>query len=162
MYTVKPLADNIEIINCVESSGEQGTACFGISVVFRMTFALFCFHVLMLLLILPRNGCASVIHDSGWIVKFLLITALFTIFFWVPISVFQIWGEISRYVSILFFIVMAFYVLIGAYSFNSYIVESSSNDENWKLWSLMIYSCLLQAGSIALIVGCFYWFLGPT
>lgn len=70
-----------------------------------MTFALLIFHVLTLLFILPRNECASVIHDGGWTLKFFVIAAIFTGMFWVDISFFQVWGEICRYVSILFLII---------------------------------------------------------
>lgn len=52
----------------------------GLLFVYRMTFALFLYHVLMLLLILPRTACSEAIHDGGWLLKFILIAAMFAAF----------------------------------------------------------------------------------
>lgn len=71
-----------------QGKGQDGTACFGISAVLRMTFALFLTHFVILLMILPRNTCAAVIHDGGWCLKFFGTLALFIIFFWIPIDFF--------------------------------------------------------------------------
>ena len=84
---------------------KDGTACFGTVAVLRMTLALFIFHILIILLILPLNDCASVIHDAGWTIKILIIIAMFIGFFWLDITIFRIWAEISRYVSLTFMII---------------------------------------------------------
>ena len=99
----------------------SGTACFGISAVLRMTFALFCFHGLMIVLISPRVNCSAILHDGGWCFKFILVAACFIGFFWVPIKFFTVWAEISRYVSIGFFFGQVLYVLSGAYTFNDFM-----------------------------------------
>jgi len=83
MYTIQPVVDELSV-----SCGPEGTSCYGVSAVMRMTFALFCFHLVILIAILPRNGCASVIHDAGWTLKTILVFALFIGFFWVPIDFF--------------------------------------------------------------------------
>jgi hypothetical protein len=125
MYTLKPLADEELFIDCVEASGagDKATACYGTSAVLRMTFSLFIFHIVMTLILLPRGTCSAIAHDSGWCIKVSLIFALFTGMFWIDISFFKIWGEVSRYVSILFFLIMAFYILDGSYNFNSVMVS---------------------------------------
>ena len=125
-----------------------------------MTFALACFHVLIILLILPRGQCSAVIHDGGWCLKFFIITALFIGFFWIPISFFQVWAEISRYVSILFLLIQVFYILDGAYSFNDYMANRPTNHDNWKFGVLLFYTVILIAASISIIVGSFFWFIG--
>jgi len=183
MYTLKPAAGEIDILECINASGQgqmgvdeavesasagdleslqqgMGDACFGVSAVLRMTFALFLFHALMLLLILPRNDCASVIHDGGWIFKFILVGGLFVAFFWIPISVFQVWAEISRYVSILFLLIEGLYVLIAAITFNDYLINTKTNDETWRNVFMLIYTIFLTACSVTLLVLSFIWFLG--
>lgn len=132
-------------------------AC-GSSVMFRMTFALFVFHILILLLILPRNECATVIHDSGWSLKFLLIIGLFIGLFWVPIEFFQVWSEISRYGSIFFLLIQTLYILVGAYTFNDFMIRTKAEDESWRNMVMMIYTLILQVSSIAIMVGGFFWF----
>ena len=109
----------------------------------------------MILLILPRAGCSSVIHDGGWCAKFYIIIILFIINFWVPISFFKVWAEISRYVSILFLVIQVFYVLDGAYTFNDYMANRETNDENWKFGVLLFYTIILIAASISIIVAGF-------
>jgi len=106
----------------------DGSACFGISAVLRMTFALFLIHVLIMFLILPRNSCAAVIHDGGWCCKFFLAIGLFIGFFWIPISFFSVWATISRWVGILFLVIQVLYVLAGAITFNEFMV--GAEDEN--------------------------------
>ena len=157
MFTVKPLADNYHFIKC---QSESGSACFGISSVFRMTFALFIFHALIILLILPRNDCASMIHDGGWPLKLILIVAIFIGFFWVDISFFQVWAEICRYVSILFMLMQALYIIAGAFTFNEYMIKSQTNDENWKMGVLAFYTTIMTIASFTIIVLCFFWFIG--
>ena len=70
------------------------------------------------------------IHDGGWPLKFILVLAIFIGFFWIDISFFQVWGEICRYISVIFMIVQALYILAGAYTFNEYMIKSESNDES--------------------------------
>ena len=130
-----------------------------------MTFALFCFHLLILLLIMPRNGCASVIHDSGWVIKTIIVFALFIGFFWIPISFFQVWAEISRYISILFMLLMVLYILIGAYSFNEYMIDAATTEEEgsaWKIGTLLVLTIIMTTATVALIIGCFFWFNGGS
>jgi len=71
----------------------------------RMTFALVVFHAILLLLIMGRNECASIVHDGGWFFKIIVVAALYIGFFWLPISFIKVWAEISRYVGILFLLI---------------------------------------------------------
>ena len=165
MFTLKPIQDSADWGFCNEYTGQKegdevSSACFGVSAVLRMTFALACFHVLIILVILPRGQCSAVIHDSGWCLKFYIIVALFIGFFWIPISFFQAWADISRYVSILFLVVQVFYILDGAYSFNDYMANRPTNDDNWKFGVLLFYTIVLIAGSFLILVGSFFWFIG--
>ena len=126
----------------------------------RMTFALFVFHFVLLLVILPRNNCASVIHDSGWCLKFMIVVAMFIGFFYIPITFFQVWAEISRYVSILFLIVQVLYILVGAYTFNEWMVNSETNSENWRNMTMLCYTLTLTALTWILLIKSFGWFTG--
>jgi len=141
---------------------EAGSACFGVSAVLRMTFALFLTHALILFLILPRNSCAAVIHDGGWCFKFLLAIGLFIGFFWIPIDFFSVWASISRYVSILFLIIQVLYILAGAYTFNEYMVGEEDENQSCRFATLMFYTVCLVAGSFTLIGLSFVWFLGRS
>ena len=128
-----------------------------------MSFTLFLFHFIILMLILPRLDCCSIIHDSGWCAKTILIFAIFGAFFGIDIAFFNVWVEICRYVSLLFMIVQTLYVLSGAYTFNEYMINNyPSGDESCRNVTMLIYTILLGGGAIAITVMDFFWFLGPS
>jgi len=137
-----------------------GSACFGISAVLRMTFALFCFHALMVLLILPRMTCSALFHDGGWLFKVIVVGIAFVGLFWIPINYFSYWAEASRYASCLFFVLQVLYVLSGAYTFNDFMTGEDDPGQACRLRFLLLFTIVLTCGSIALTGACFLWFLG--
>lgn len=172
MFTLKPLADNIDKDLCVgdddysnmtdEEIEASQSACFGVSAVLRMTFALFIFHTFILVMILGRNDCASVIHDGGWFFKVIIVTALYIGFFWLPISFIKVWAEISRYVGILFLLIQVLYILDGAYTYNEYMKKFLNEDgsANWQSMVMIVYTLVATATSILILIGSFFWFIG--
>jgi len=127
-----------------------------------MTFSLCVFHLLVLISILPRNNCAAIVHDAGWVFKILIVYIIFGACFYVPIEFFQVWGEISRYTSIIFFILQVLYILVGAYSLGEYVVSGETASEAWRNGVLLIYTLLLSAAALAFIATSFIWFQGPA
>mmetsp|Transcript_31953 Transcript_31953/g.23092 ORF Transcript_31953/g.23092 Transcript_31953/m.23092 type:complete len:139 (+) Transcript_31953:65-481(+) len=100
----QPAADEFDWFYCHEEAG-GGSVCFGASAVVRMAFALFLYHLIILIAISPRAGCSSVIHDGFWTLKFILILAVYIAVFWIPHSFFLIWAHVCRVGSVLFLIV---------------------------------------------------------
>ena len=143
-----------------QPSDGVSSACFGISAVLRMSFSLFIFHAFIFLIIIPRNECASIVHDGFWCCKFMLLVALFTCFFFIHVDFFDIWMEICRYVSICFLLVQTIYMVSSSFSFNDYIKLAYSDDESCGNWILLLLSLILNAGSIAITSLCIVWFLG--
>ena len=162
MFTLQ----KIEFLECVNESGEQDNDCFGVSAIFRMTFALFFFHLAIALMIAPMGRCSSFVHDAGWMCKFLLIIGLFIAFFWVNIGVFKVWGEISRYVSILFLIFEVIYLTeFFAYKMNNWLVPHEHQPEdvkNYKYNMLCGMMLLCNGISITLWVLSYTFFLGTA
>ena len=54
MFTLKPLFEKFDFLECSEQSG-GGSACFGTAAVIRMSFVLFIFHFILLMILLPRR-----------------------------------------------------------------------------------------------------------
>jgi len=54
MYTLRPLFEDYDWLECNDSSGGDDE-CFGTSAVLRASFVLFCFHMMMLLFMIPRG-----------------------------------------------------------------------------------------------------------
>ena len=67
-----------------EVADHKGSSCYGTSAVLRMSFTLTVFHVLILVLISPRLGCCSAIHDGIWPAKLLFIIGVYIGSFWIP------------------------------------------------------------------------------
>ena len=174
MFTLKPLADNIDKDLCVGDEDyskmtdleieASESACFGVSAVLRMTFALVIFHALILILILGRNECASIIHDGGWAFKVIIVLALYIGFFWLPLSFIKVWAEVSRYIGIIFLLIQVLYILDGAYTYNEYMKQFLNEDgsANWQSMVMIIYTLLALSASVGIIIGSFFWFLGNS
>lgn len=59
-------------------------------------------------------------------------------------------------------IIQSFYLMIAAYQLGDYMMETGTNDENWRNGVLLTYTILLFAACVAMIVTMFIWFLGET
>ena len=70
-----------------------GTACFGVSAIYRMSFVLAVFHSIMLIICLTRSGAAAYFHDGCWTFKFLVITCAFILSLWIPNTFFISYGN---------------------------------------------------------------------
>lgn len=46
-----------------------------------MTFTLFLFHFLVILMLLPKAECSRYIHDGGWCFKLLIVVIAYGLFF---------------------------------------------------------------------------------
>ena len=101
-------------------------ACAGASTIIRMSFVLACFHLLMLLVTLPRNKCAAMIHDGFWGLKFLLVLAGFIASMWIENDpFFNGYMTFSKWVSTFFLTYQAILVLIMAYVLNAKLVSNA-------------------------------------
>ena len=101
-------------------------ACAGASTIIRMSFVLACFHLLMLLVTLPRNKCAAMIHDGFWGFKFLLVLAGFIASMWIENDpFFNGYMTFSKWVSTFFLTYQAILVLIMAYVLNAKLVDNA-------------------------------------
>jgi hypothetical protein len=94
----------------------------------------------------------------------LIVLGLYIAFFWLPISAIKVWAEISRYVGILFLLIQILYILDGAYTYNEYMKKFLSEDgsSNWQTGVMLFYTLLTIAGTLTLIIGSFFWFMGES
>ncbi len=83
MFTLQPLFEKYSFLSCNDESG-GGDACLGTAAVLRMSFVLFLFHGLLLLLLLPRLPCSDAVHNGCWCLKFLIILVAYVAVFWIP------------------------------------------------------------------------------
>ena len=74
---------------------DGGTACFGVSAIYRMSFVLTLFHAALVLICLTKSGAAAYFHDGCWTFKFLVITVAFIISLWIPNEFFVSFGKLA-------------------------------------------------------------------
>ena len=101
MYALRPAFEEYDWLECNEKSG-GGFDCLGMSVIFRASFSLFMFHLLIIICLIPRVSCSQAIHDGMWTLKFLLTFAIFVATFWLPNEFFSGWANFSRIGSLFF------------------------------------------------------------
>lgn len=70
-----------------------------------MSFALACYHALVLILIIPRASCSNGLHDGFWPVKALVAILIYIGSFWLPTWFMIGYASFSRIVS-------GFYLLV--------------------------------------------------
>ena len=99
-------------------------ACFGVSLVFRVSLILVLFHTGMLLISLTRTSIASAFHDGCWMFKYLAVAGMIIGSFWVlPIQAIMLYGQISRIFSFLFLIFQGISILSISYVVNDNLVN---------------------------------------
>ena len=76
----------------------------GVSAIIRMSFALACFHTIVLIIILGRNTASAVFHDGCWLAKSLMVFTMFVGFMWIPNGFFHGYMSFARFVSVFFMI----------------------------------------------------------
>ena len=118
MYIFHPMAaDSDGWIECNDASG-GGHQCFGTAAVIRMSFILFLYHLLILLMLIPRGGCSSAIHDGFFTCKFVMILGGWIGSFWIHNDFFIGWANFCRAGSILYLLFQSYFLLNHAYLWN--------------------------------------------
>ena len=142
MYALRPIAEDNDWIYCNEGSG-GGDECFGTSAVLRASFILFCYHLLILLFLIPRGNCSSVVHDGFFLFKFLVVFGAYIASFWMSNDFFDGWGNFCRVGSILYLIVQSYFLMNFAYMWNDKLMSVVEASNYAKF--LLIGSSILMA-----------------
>ena len=111
------------IIECPEG----GTVWLGISAVYRMSIALALFHLLMLIILSiskwTGSKIGSILNDACWMLHIVIISCVFVASLWIPNSYINIYGYLSRFLSMLFLIFQGIWILSIAYKVNEVLVD---------------------------------------
>lgn len=126
-----------------------------------MSFTLFLFHLTMLITISPRLGCSSYVHDSFWIIKFVVITLVYIGCFFIPHSFYVVWAHICRAGSILFLVIQAYFLLNAAYALNDKLLmmtaSGTQGEQTASKVSMLVLSIVLSGGISVWLGYQFYW-----
>ena len=152
MYIFHPWASDSDWLECNDSSG-GGHQCFGTAAVLRASFVLFVYHILILLMLIPRGDCSSAIHDGFFTCKFVFIFVAWIATFWMHNDFFIGWANFCRAGSILYLIIQSYFLLNFSYLWNDDLVAQMETG------SEPCYAKFLLCGfSIFLAIVCFGWF----
>ena len=159
MFSLRYATDEWDWLNCAEVAG-GGSVCFGISSVFRASFVLFVYHIIIILVIFPAVACSAFIHDSVWGFKNLIIAALFIGSFWINFKFYTTWAWICLVMSCFFLLIQGYFLLNLAYTWNEALLNAVNNDARggYALFLLILYSILTGSGCMIWIVYQFIWF----
>lgn len=141
-------------IECPEQSGGQ-SACFGASLLVRLSFSLACTHFIVFLVTLARNQGAAAFHDGCWMVKILMTMGILILSLWIPNDPFFTgYLELSLWVSFAFLCFQAILMLEVAYRFNDVLISNVNNEEG----AAMSCSGIILIGlTLSLFVGNVIW-----
>lgn len=110
--------------HCEFRSDSPTTAdCSFIASPLRMSFALTLFHILILLILIPRARCCGAIHDGFWIIKVPIIIGTFIGAWFIKREVFVVWGQICRAGSIIYLFIQAYFLMNIAYTWNDKLLS---------------------------------------
>ena len=112
-------------------------SCIGLSSVYRMSFSLVVFRVLLFLFCSCRNPIMSKLNEGAWPLKFLVVLGIFSLTFLITNSFFRIYGYIAMGGSCLFLIYEMILVIDMAYSWNESWVDNFNNGEG-NCWKIML------------------------
>ena len=160
MYTLRPLfKDNEDWVECNDSSG-GGYECFGTSAVYRASFVLFLYHIMILLILIPRGTCASALHDGFFTLKLIVLFAAYIASFWMPNDFFIGWANFCRGGSVLYLLLQGYFLLNFAYLWNDTLWEAQGKDECYAKFMLCGFSIILSIVCSVWIGFQFAWYSG--
>ena len=159
MYTFRPLFRDNDWLECNEASG-GGYECFGTAAVLRASFVLFLYHLSILVLLIPRGQCASIVHDSFFTIKFILLLGAYIGTFWMSNDFFVGWADFCRAGSILYLIVQAYFLLNFCYLWNDQLVAVAQQGSCYANFLLCGFSIVLAIVDAVWFAFQFIWFSG--
>lgn len=117
-----------QFIHCAlngDITGAQKDVCFGISTMYRISFLLALFHLVMLLFgLCPDNEASRTFHDGCWPFKFLLVLLFFFVTLFIPNDFFQGYGYFAQVVSIPYLLYQVVALVSLAYLVNDSLASN--------------------------------------
>jgi serine incorporator 1/3 len=116
--------------------------------VLRISFGsviFFTVHLLLTLGVTTPDNPRYIVHAGHWPIKFLLWGGLIASCFAMPNSVFDVYEDIARVLSVFFIVIQLVILLEFIYGMNEYLLE---RDDRCSAFTLVAASATLIAGSI--------------
>lgn len=149
-----------KFINC--PNNDDLSVCLGVSLVVRVSIALFALHLLVLILILPRVYCSKVVNEACFLLKLLLVLAAIIALMFIDNQYLKVYVQISVIVSFFFLIYQAVALIDFSYIMNEKLVREYHRGKKCFGALLIIISLVLLALNLWLLVDQFktFWLSG--
>lgn len=149
-----------KFIDC--PNNDDLSVCLGVSLIVRVSLALFGLHVLVLLLILPRTYCSKVVNEACFLLKLLLVLAAVIALMFLDNKYLSVYVQISVIASLFFLIYQAVALIDFSYIMNEKLVREYHRGKKCYGALLIILSLLLLALNMWLLVDQFktFWLSG--
>jgi hypothetical protein len=123
MFAVEPLSEKYGWKKC-EYYPNENDDCFGQVSVLRMSFSLVLFHLVMLLILVPRQEVCGQINDGCWVLKYIILIGLYIASWFISQPFFVVWGNICRAFSILYLFGQSYFIANLAYLWNEKLLQA--------------------------------------
>ncbi|KAF2073863.1 hypothetical protein CYY_004823 [Polysphondylium violaceum] len=145
--------NNIDVLKVCMDNDE----CVGTLVVFRLTFGLATYHILLALVMIGVQNTFDTrakFQDGWWPIKILLLAGIILASFFIPNKFFVVYGWIAIFGAALFIIIQLVLLVEFAYSLNEGCVARIEEEGHYsKRWYFTLL--VLTFGSVlAAIAGC--------
>jgi len=133
--------------------------CLGNEVIYRVSFCLFCFYLMHVLVV----RCVPVFHIVMWPLKLLIYVGLTVATFFIHNDFFVGYAEVARVLSILFLVMQVFIFIDFAYTWNEKWTEGAEDAETTsrgKLIALVVISLGALVASYVCLGLLFHYFAG--
>jgi len=137
--------------------------CGGVYAVYRFSFALFAFFIIMALLTIGTTKFGARMHRSFWFVKVFVLLSLLISTLWISNDFLQAYREVARYASFLFLLMQILLLIEFGYSWNEKWLEYEEKHEcegsccNWKT-AILISSVGMYSFALTLWIIMYAWF----
>lgn len=151
-----------KFINCPNNN--DLSVCLGVSLIARVSFALFALHLLILILILPRGYCSKVVNEACFLLKLLLVPAVAIALMFVENKYLNFYVQASVIASFFFLVYQAVALIDFSYIMNEVLVREFHRGKRFYGGLLIFLSLALLALNIWLLVYQFqtFWLSGRT
>jgi len=146
--------------------GEQGESiCFGTLAVYRVSFCLAVFHIVMCLLTIgvkTRGDFRNTVQDGFWLIKISVVFFAIIGTFFATNEVFEYYGWVALFVSGFFILIQLIYIIDFAHSWAENWIEKMDNHAeegaNPWWWILLSTSVFLYIVGFAVTVVMYVYF----
>ncbi|EAL66846.1 TMS membrane protein/tumour differentially expressed family protein [Dictyostelium discoideum AX4] len=143
--------NNLDVLKICSKGDNE---CKGALVVYRLTFGLALYHILLGLVMINVKSAGdsrAKLQDGYWPLKILLLGVLIFVSFFIPNSFFRVYTWISIFSAAIFIFIQLVLLIECAYSLNESCVRKIEDEgHSGKKWYVLL--CVLSFGSIALAV----------